>query len=312
MEDDRVKMIVRERLLDAGMTEKQADRVIRVLNDAPERYRNLYLLALMNYESVITVESQYSNGDNWLRMYWNKPVDEFDPTYFHESGHAVQLSPDGKKNVNDEEQVPVDEETARMYNSWGMIDAFCTDQVYDAIRRDTENYIRDQIAIISEQNHIPFSENDYKRIIDAFINPDRSQVYDIVNDDYVHSSLVGDPTLTMMYCEVRDRVINETNRIENSNACMIKDLISGMTNLKIDTGFTHYDEEYWYKNSGETTYLQMYEGWAEYFSAMIRKDETNIRLNESYFPETTARMDELSGYLYDYYIDYYTWKFGEE
>ena len=102
-------------------------------------------------------------------------------------------------------------------------------------------------------------------------------------------------------------IVNELNKIAFSNADMVSDVYGGVTNNKLN-GNGYHDGYYWYDANGNIAYdppRQSLEAWAEFFSAKITGNTTNITYNEQYFPTATALLEEYAGELLEDYTDYY-------
>ena len=164
-----------------------------------------------------------------------------------------------------------------------------------------ENEILSCAEALDEQD---LSNKELQAVADAFINASIEPVYN--TDDLPDPDLISD-----ICSKVAQFMYDELSQIPNSNASMVSDVYGGITNNKILGGMGHPVQKtnpdgtvtsYWYDENGQTTYNQLTEGWAEYFSAKVTADELNIELNARYFPEAACRLEDLANELLDYYV----------
>ena len=89
---------------------------------------------------------------------------------------------------------------------------------------------------------------------------------------------------------------------------MLNDMVSGFTNNTVNTQMGHAcpfytdddsDLHYWYSDSGEPTYLQNCEAWAEYFSSIM--SSSNISNNKQYFGDACKKMENIAEVLLEGY-----------
>lgn len=273
------------------LNDKEITEVIETLRKAPEKYRYLYLLALFNYD----IRANYTKGPHYSWPWHENAIEmtpesaeHFSHTFFHESGHATQLNLYYIiKNGLGSNYVPGIRELEI--------------KIQDALFRDIENRIR---TTVKSLYGVKATEADEDAIVRAFINGNKEET-GIFGTRLSDISIRGDKRLSDMYKEVRKTIEDSIRPIPYSNASMVSDVYGGVTNNKIDGGPGH-PNTYWYTDDGSPNEYQMFESWAEFFSAKIRKDDYNINKNAEYFPESTKLLEDLADELYDYYLDYYT------
>ena len=290
LNDKAIVETIEKQFKAGGLKEAEINTTIDILKKAPTKYRDLYLLSLFNYDLQINGSEgafySWPWNENAINM---KPTnsDDFSHTFFHESGHAIELNiywpQDGFATSIEESITDVEE------------------RIQSALFSDVETLIRTTVRTLYGDD---LQQNDENAIVNALINANE-QERGFLNYRKTDITIRDDKRLSDMYEKVRDEIESGLSTIPWNNGSMVADVVGGVTNNKIYVGIGHAKENYWYTN-GEATYFQLFEAWAEFYSATIQQDTYNISKNAEYFPETTVLLDELADELYEYYIDYYT------
>lgn len=306
--DEEIIRLLKQRFSEFKLTQDEAQAIIATLNNeqVDSEYRNLYLLCVYDYECNTKenhATSYYSADDNTVHIGKNVAPNNFLATFFHESGHAIQISLwDREADYEDKAETF----------------AFPAEQdIYDAVVQDVKQMIGECVDELSGTREASYSPEQKKLIADAFVNADQDIIREDASGDPaayrdVHPSVTGDEALSEAYRYVRERIENSLEEIPNSNASMVSDVYGGVTNNKIIGNMGHPSRKenpdgtvfcYWYDDDGNTTYNQLTEAWAEFFSAMVSGDSYNIEQNMLYFPNAVTVLDTLEMQLYGYYLE---------
>ena len=327
LNDEVFKAVLEKHLLDGAISSAHAQKILNTLNAAPDTYRDLYLLSLFNYQLGITTgsESQYDSTVNELQMKVKIPEKTYEIEFFHESGHALLMSPllhfinENENLARGHNVYPKEGEYHENDERIGAVYDHITGDLFEALKADTEKLIRKELRT---QYSDYLTEEEVQRIIDAFISPEQ-QEYDLLEFRLVPADLRTSYTLPAVYEWVRSEIEKKVRTLPTTAASIVSDILGGITNNKLAGGSSKYltayghpsietDENgkesgYWYDlETGEPTFRQSKEAWAEYFSAMINNDAENIENNRNYFSEAVELMDSMTKDLYDYYVWYWT------
>ena len=362
MYDTRITDIMWETFKDAGFTAQQFKQVFDVLEKAPEKFRNIYLLSFYSYIIRGNLQlktdddsNNYNGYTNILSMYDNlSPNNSLQPWDFTSRNNVVSAatSPYAKAEQEVLDALFYDVKTyigdyadnmylsdrlellKRLFDSSLFVEELSEEQkqVYDdlynnynflyekskaagPIATEAENYFayhayttmtEDYRVLTGIEVPVAFDgklTDQFKQLLVNLFVEDRTPLrpqssflseYELLNIYYDHLS-------SSLRSEIRKLDMSLSNR----NASMISDIFSGVTNNKIMGENGHDEEGYWYDNTGLTTYKQLREAWAEYYSAIIRNDNDNIKYSEEYFPTATVELDHLADEILAYYTDLY-------
>ena len=165
LSDEDIELMVRKRLGSFALTEAETDAIINVLDgeEVSDVYRDLYLISLFEYDCNTKenhATSYYSVEDNTVHIGKNVAPNNFIATFFHESGHAIQVS------LWDKDSEAADKAEAFR---------FCTEtEIYKALFEDVENEILSCAEALDEGN---LSSKELQAVADAFINASFEPVY---------------------------------------------------------------------------------------------------------------------------------------
>ena len=306
---DFLKQYYEQKIMDIsdGKTKKQdqINTILDVLKNAPREYQELYLFSLFNYNLIgnytFIEDNQIKSTcffmgpnkkDDGNTLYMNKlcTKKKYSDTFFHESGHAIELT--------------LTDPNAKTWE-----DFFKFPQLELKIQECLKNDVRQKILDYLREVDNSLTENERNIIANAFINGDTTQKgtyrWGLISlEKEFHPSVLGNEKLRQAYINVKKKLAGDINKIDFSNASMVADIYGGVTDNKIGV-YGHTDEGYWYSN-GTETYAQLREAWAEFFSAKIRNDKTNIEKNQEYFGTATVELENLAQQLLGYYISYYS------
>ena len=227
----------------------------------------------------------------------------------------------------------------------------------NAIFRDVENKIRETTrtyieTALRERNKITIwnlfeqagpstprleeiLENEIDSIVNAFINGEIIKVksrFCLPTTQAVPDSISNDQGLSEIYSQVKKILEKEVRKGTRDNAYMGEDIYGGVTNNRIEPKYGHGfvagavpEEEYvtyWYGRDGSKHWNQLFESWAEFFSAKIRNDEENINRNAELFPLAagargiqengieSGALDILAEELYNHYYTVLKARYG--
>ena len=292
LKDDILYQILKRHMNESGLTDDEFYRIVVVLDDAPEIYRNLYLLTLFQYELKANVAGDkcyYSRIYNTLQMQ-PQSYDHFIDTFFHESGYAAQF-----------------------YN-WGyyahppLERGYFTEsenEIYGILKNDVEDKLKALLEEANESTESSLTEQQIQALLDTFISAEKDETGWFGTRQVPNS--VTDIKMIEVYTTVRDELEHVFRDIPFSNASMVEDIFGGFTNNKLVAYFGspgHGEEYYWYDTNGNLkSYMHLAEAWAEFFSAKISNDEDNIKWNREYFPTATAHMEKYAIDLKNYYLE---------
>lgn len=311
MKNDEFVRVLRNRFESEGMTGKyawEANAIIEMLYNADELYRNLYLLSVFNYNAEVNTKgvAEYNVLTNRFEVSTDCAFndDKFLSTYFHESGHGIELNLWEPGNM-------------LQYTSTNAILDFCEKNIKEAVNQDAETLIRRAIDNYLRKNNlsIELPEDDIDAIVKSVIS-DNTQKYRYTGKRGSGTLESADSSCSL--AELFEEVVSsingdlcreiQTNRniSKNFNGLMMADdVMGGVTNNKINYNTAHSKPFYWWM-FGEQTHMIVKEAWAGFFAAKLLKNEDCIEVNEIFFPKATQELEDFANELYDYYLDYYT------
>lgn len=304
LEDEAFVRLLQHRYREQNFTDTQITGIINILNHADALYRDLYLLSFYEYNMFGMQEtgSGYTGPPNAAFVSAASSAQSFLATYFHEAGHGLHMSQwdFADHSIREIMQSEGWENAAKGAGNTDLETA-----IMEAIRQDVRSLILTRLEELSEKEGDRLTEEQKEQIADALINPDE-EVTETVWwwTEQVHPSVKDDSMLRQYYIAVRDSLSSELSEIPYSNSNMVGDLYGGMTNHKLSLPYGHAGD-YWYTNDGRANGMQLCEGWAEFFSAMVRKDSYFKKINAQYLPETVAAMERLAERLRNRYLEYY-------
>ena len=311
MQDETFTDLLEQRFREQNFTDTQISGTINILKHADPLYRDLYLLSFYEYTMFGMQEtgSGYINPPNAAFVSAASSATSFSGTYFHEAGHGIHMS---QWNLDEH---PIQE--IILTEGWqeAAAPAGNTDleaQIMDAIQMDVRNRILEKLSELAEQEGDVLTAGQMNQIADALVNGD-AEVSETVWwwTEEVHPSLKDDKLLRKYYIAVRDDLSSELSEIPYSNSNMVGDLYGGITNHKLVLPYGHAGN-YWYTQDGQANGMQLCEGWAEFFSAMVRKDSYYKKINQEYLPETVAAMERLAERLREQYMERYSALYPED
>ena len=101
---------------------------------------------------------------------------------------------------------------------------------------------------------------------------------------------------------ISNNIVQNTN---DSNACMVIDIMDGMTACSLFGNDGHSaSQDYWYTKNlfgYERTGNQCSEAFAEFFAAKITNNQGKIDMNREYFPYATLLLDDIAEEMLDFY-----------
>ena len=311
LEDDAFVQLLQQRFREQNFTDTQITGIINILKHADALYRDLYLLSFYEYTMFGMQEtgSGYIDPPNAAFVSAASSAQSFLGTYFHEAGHGLHMSQWDLEGhpIREIMQTEGWEEAA---SQAGNIDLEAA--VMESIRQDVRNRILAQLETLAAEAGDTLTGEQKDKIVDALVSAD-SEVTETVWwwTRQVYPAVKEDSLLSRYYIAVRDSLSSELSQIPYSNANMVGDLYGGMTNHKLSLPYGHAGD-YWYTQDGRANGMQLCEGWAEFFSAMVRKDSYYKKINEQYLPETAAAMERLAEQLLDRYMEYYGQRYPDE
>ena len=304
LEDETFVKMLQDRYREQNFTDTQITGIINILKHADALYRDLYLLSFYEYTMFGMQEtgSGYIDPPNAAFVSAASSAQSFLGTYFHEAGHGLHMSQWDLTGhpIREIMQSEGWEEAAK-----GAGNAELEASVMEAIRQDVRNLILTRLEELAEDEGDTLTEAQKGKIADALISADE-EVTETVWwwTQQVHPLVKDDPLLSRYYVAVRDSLSSELSQIPYSNANMVGDLYGGMTDHKLKLPYGHAGN-YWYTEDGRANGMQLCEGWAEFFSSMVRKDSYYKKINAKYLPGTAAAMERLAEGLRDRYMKYY-------
>ena len=304
LEDEAFVELLQHRYREQNFTDTQITGIINILGHADALYRDLYLLSFYEYTMFGMQEtgSGYIDPPNAAFVSAASSAQSFFGTYFHEAGHGLHMS-QWDLTGHPIREIMQSEGWEEAAAQAGNVDL--ETEVMEAIRKDVRNLILTRLEELAADEGDELTEEQKGRIADALISADE-EVSETVWwwTEEVHPSLKDDSLLRRYYIAVRDSLSSELSQIPYSNSNMVGDLYGGMTNHKLSLPYGHAGD-YWYTEDGRANGMQLCEGWAEFFSAMVRKDSYYKKVNSRYLPETVAAMQRLAERLRDGYMEYY-------
>ena len=301
LQDEALTVLLQNRYREQNFTDTQITGIISILKRADPLYRDLYLLSFYEYTmfGMQSSGSGYIDPPNAAFVSAASSAGSFSGTYFHEAGHGLHMS---QWNLQEYpiREIILTEGWQKAAEPAGNTDL--EQLVMDAIARDVRSMILTRLKELADRNGDSLTEKQQDQIADALINGDE----EVTETTWwwtvtIHPSVKNDPLLRKYYIAVRDLLSEELSQIPYSNSNMVGDLYGGMTNHKLKLPYGH-DGDYWYTADGQANGMQLCEGWAEFFSAMIKKDSYYKKINAEYLPETVKVMEQLAVRLRDQYL----------
>ena len=309
MENEAFTDLLLHRYREQNFTDAQITGIINILKHADDLYRDLYLLSFYEYTmfGMQTAGSGYSDPPNAAFVSAASSAQSFFGTFFHEAGHGLHMSQWDLSGhlLRDVMQTEGWEAAASQAGNTDL-----ETQVMDAIRLDVRSLILTRLDELAQEKGDTLTEAQKGLIADALVNGEAEETVTLWWwTETVHASVKDDPLLRQYYIAARDSLSSELSQIPYSNANMVCDLYGGMTNHKLQLPYGHAGD-YWYTASGQANGMQLCEGWAEFFSAMLRNDSYYKKVNAQYLPETIGAMQQLAERLRDQYMEYYMEYYG--
>lgn len=290
LDNEGIVEIIRSRFRDAGIDDKShIDQIIEGLKEAPYPYVELYLYSFYDYEikfhDNIGVSGVFSPNNNTLNMGFGDVVDDFFTgdfaiTFFHESGHAIDINAE--------------------WASW-------SEDLATALWNDATNVIKDRISdVVAKNTALALNDEEISRIVDAILGSDTT----VVEIGGLYWNTVPD-SLTKKEGEVFSKVVAQLNKeiadCDTNNALMVGDILNALSNHTLhDWMIGYHDMDYWYNENGNFKPSVMAEAWAEFSTAKMLGLDKEDKLNQEYFPTACEYMESMAYQMLEHYRSQYS------
>jgi len=289
--DPKLRELFMERLKLAGFTEKQAEKIFKKIQKAPETYRDMYIYSFCEYDikngSNGDAKGVYMPDEN--TMYVDADAFFTDgqmmEVFFHEAGHAIDFN-SGTRTDHDGE-------------------------LFKQIERDTKDFIMEYIDDYGKK----LTPTEKQEVLNAFMSGEWEEA--TLQTDWnpfnpKRKNAVADaPTYLSeeaqrVYEEVVQEAYSDLYWMPSGNDVIVGDVIPGMTNNVITSGGGHrkndvgYDN-YWFNPDGTRTGKECLEAWAEYHSSQFTGDSRAQNCNTEHLPNAVERMSEIAEERAEYF-----------
>lgn len=188
-------------------------------------------------------------------------------SFFHEIGHAVDdaMAKDTDKDI----LRATIEDSNKLYNT-------------------AEGDVRNRLLIEIEK------ADGEKPAINLTKDQKESILKNIMNPDFEYDDWEAGSDEKIIFDKMEENMKKDIGNGRNNG---ISDTYEGYTNGSIKPGWGHISNSpnYWFKESGESTYSQTSELWAHYFSRNMLGDSDALNgYQNDYFPNASKYMDEMA------------------
>lgn len=307
LEDPLVYYCMYKMLLNDGVSETNAIILMEKAKNAKETFSNLYCWSFGSYSRAIDkpdnlfegAQGAYETNDNTVHL--NNKGTAVSEVWFHESGHAIDRSLDIVHPFS---------------ASYGTL----KEDLYNTV----ESYVIGHVEKAAANAGVTLSESEKNAIVNEILGPNNvratvgtvvppmpESLSDMDTDNRLRTVWEKTMKEAAQYYEANYKIDDVKNFFFSKyfNSYMILDMISGYTNNTIKVEIGHAwpitdDKEYWYESNGQTTYFQVLEAWAEYFSSVITG--TGYEQNRSLFKDACITMDRMAEYMLEVYKQRYS------
>lgn len=254
------------------LSDEDKANVEKYVDTMEEPYKSIYLNNYLKYDIGNTSGKNtgfYNSNTNLINVDMSEePNNPRGPyvTFFHESGHAIDYNYNNDGNYY----------SMTYRNAEGK-------SLQDVIYEDVKNNIQESVS-----NYVS-DEATNKRIVDYLMGARTIPEDSLTNTERAIVSQIQSDYITKL-----NTAVNEAP----------SDVFGGVTNNLIIGDYGHRPDEsegetydtydYWYDTSGNATYAQSRELWAEYYSYCATGDIDNLEALSKYFPKSKAFLDEMS------------------
>lgn len=303
--DETTRTMIRLRFKEKNLTDEQIDTIFESVDSAEILYQKLfaysfYYVPFGDFSRDGISEFAYIDGYEERSLHLGNDAFRSGPEpnatiFFHELGHGIDFYAGGN----------------------GKEDYYTTttrkNKLYEALEEDVEILIRGRIAGIcnmwnEEENSDQyfFTEEEYEEIIELYLSGEKVDAEGV-------STLLKLPEHRADALKAAMRQINKelsaivsaNENTDDSNACMVIDIMDGMTNLSFLGSNGHAEvPSYWFEQTilgYSRTGNQCSEAFAEFFAAKITNNQTQIQRNREYFPYTCLLLEDIAEEMLEYY-----------
>jgi len=263
-------------------------RIMQIIVDAPEDYRNLFF----EFADRINVRNMSASGVFRTprgTIDFNVSEDRNGPkgsyfVFFHEIGHMIDWA-----LVNDRSHL--------FSNSFFTRQGSFSDTLFNALEKDVESKLRSLAnELFGISNHPP----------EGVFSPQVAEEQNTIKNKAISNIMAGNivvagPGLSSVE-QFQLLLQNETNSALRGNSNSDRDehnmvnpsnVFGGITNNAVRGNWSHTRDNYWFDNSGNPTYRQNSEFFANHFAAAMLNDEQMLQNERDFFPEAMGVMDDI-------------------
>ena len=245
-----------------NVTEEHVREIKYYIYTVGEPYASIYLDQLNRYEvgNIAGLDTGYYwHVDNTINVdLLEEPQNPRGPytTFFHESGHAL--------DYNYQNDGSFYSETYRNAHGQSLMDV-----LYADVRADVTNTINSVTTDPTTRQHLLDYIMGAKSIPLSDLSPSEQGLLSAIQN-YYKSDLAG--------------ALNEAP----------SDVYGGVTSNIIVGSYGHWNDNYWYDESGNPTNAQCRELWAEYYSYCMTGNTVAMANLKEHFPNASAFLDEMA------------------
>lgn len=303
--DDGIRAMIMLRFKEMNLTDDQINKIFESVDSAEVLYQKLfaysfYFVPFADFSGDGISEFNFIDGYEERSLYLGEDAfgsnQEPNATiFFHELAHGIDYYASGKK--------PEDYYTTTHKKN----------DLFDSLEEDVEILIRGHIVncmnnlnAMENSTRYTIEENEIEEIIELYLSGEMqiiSETAERVNLSDQQSSSLMDAMHTIR--RELDAISQENNRTGDANACMVIDIMDGMTNFSLLGSGGHFnDQNYWFEQTifgCSRTGNQCSEAFAEFFAAKITNNQTQIQNNRAYFPYTCLLLEDIAEEMLEYY-----------